>query len=171
MTENLPAELSPQKVAAKNRSEPRRITGKLRIAVEAMVWEGLKRKDAASKSAMTDHGLRSALRKPHVLAFYRRELAALREGERARNVHRLVELREQDENRNAAVKAIQVLEMTDPEIMRRAGESTSPGIVIRIIEPAAQPLPLNPKTIVIEHEPTPSGTRNRELDNEDDDTE
>ena len=164
MIEKLPAVLSPQKVAADNRSAPRRVTGKLRIAVEAMVWEGLKRPDAAGRAGMTDHGLRSAMRKGHVLAYYRRELGALREGERARNVHRLVELREQDENRNAAVKAIQVLEMTDPEAVRRVGDGTSPGIVIRIIQPAAQPLPPNPKEIgevtgvgirIIEHEPVP----------------
>jgi hypothetical protein len=155
MTENLPAEPTPQAIAAQDRSEPRRVTGKLKAAIDRMVWFGDKRADAATAACMSDHGLRSALRKPHVLAFYRRELGALREGERARNVHRLVELREQDENRNAAVKAIQVLEMTDPEIMRRGGDGTSPGIVIRIITPAAQPLSPNPKEIVIEHEPSP----------------
>ena len=160
MTEKLPAELSPQKVAADNRSAPRRVTGKLRIAVEAMVWEGSKRKDAAARAGMTDHGLRSAMRKGHVLAYYRRELGALREGERARNVHRLVELRDQDENRNAAVKAVQVLEQTDPEAVRRAGDGTSPGIVIRIITPAAAPLPPGPRVVgpvvqIIENDPAP----------------
>jgi len=171
MTENLPAEPTRQAIEAKGRTAPGRVTGKLKAAIDRMVWFGDKRADAATAAGLTDHGLRSALRKPHVLAFYRRELGALREGERARNVHRLVELREQDENRNAAVKAIQVLEMTDPEAVRRVGEGTSPGIVIRIITPAAQPLPPNPKEIVIEHEPTPSGTRSRELDSEDDDAE
>src|ERR1035441_1202655 len=160
MNKNLPAEPTPQKIAAQDRSAPRRVTGKLRIAVEAMVWEGSKRKDAAARAGMTDHGLRSAMRKGHVLAYYRRELGALREGERARNVHRLVELREQDENRNAAVKAIQVLEMTDPEAVRRVGDGTSPGIVIRIITPAAAPLPPGPRVVgpvvqIIEHEPSP----------------
>ena len=164
MTENLPAEPTRQAIEAKGRTAPGRVTGKLKAAIDRMVWFGDKRADAATAAGLTDHGLRSALRKPHVLAFYRRELGALREGERARNVHRLVELREQDENRNAAVKAIQVLEMTDPEAVRRVGDGTSPGIVIRIIQPAAQPLPPNPKEIgevtgvgirIIEHEPVP----------------
>jgi hypothetical protein len=160
MTKNLPAAPSPQKLAATNRSDRKRVTGKLKIAVEAMVWEGLKRPDAAGRAEMTDQGLRAAMRKGHVLAYYRRELGALREGERARNVHRLVELRDQDENRNAAVKAVQVLEQTDPEAVRRAGDGTSPGIVIRIITPAAQPLPPDPRGVgpvvqIIENEPVP----------------
>jgi len=110
MTENLPAETTAQKLAAQDRSAPRRVTGKLKIAIERMVWYGDKRAGAAAFADLTDHGLRSALRKPHVLGFLRSELALLREGERPRNVHRLAELREQDENRNAAVAAIKVLE-------------------------------------------------------------
>lgn len=156
MTKNLPAETTPQKIAARDRSAPRRVTGKLRIAVEAMVWEGLQRKAAAERAEMTDHGLRSAMRKPHVLGYYRAELAALREGERARNVHRLVELRDQDENRNAAVKAVQVLEMTDPALMQRQLQQTSPGIVIRILPANAEALrTVEASPIIIEHKPEP----------------
>jgi alcohol dehydrogenase class IV len=110
MTENLPAEPTRQAIAVKDRSAPGRVTGKLKTAIERMVWFGDARADAATAAGLTDHGLRTALRKPHVLAYLRSELALLREGERPRSIHRLIELREQDENRNAAVKAIQVLE-------------------------------------------------------------
>jgi hypothetical protein len=114
MTENLPAEPTPQAIAAQDRSEPRRVTGKLKAAIDRLVWFGDKRADAATAAGMTDHGLRSALRKPHVLGYLRNELALLREGERPRSIHRLAELRDQDDNRAAAVKAIQVLEqLTD----------------------------------------------------------
>src|SRR5664280_1878224 len=106
MTENLPAEPTRQAIEAKGRTAPGRVTGKLRIAIERMVWYGDKRAAAAAFAGLTDHGLRSALRKGHVLGFLRSELALLKENERPRNVHRLAELREQDDNRNAAVAAI-----------------------------------------------------------------
>jgi len=114
MTENLPTEPTRQAIAVKDRSAPGRTTGKLKIAIDRMVWFGDRRADAATAAGLTDHGLRTALRKRHVLTYLRTELALLREGERPRSLHRLVELRDQDENRNAAVKAIQVLEeLTD----------------------------------------------------------
>jgi hypothetical protein len=114
MTENLPAEPTRQAIEAKGRTAPGRVTGKLKIAIERLVWFGDRRADAATAAGLTDHGLRSALRKPHVLGYLRSELALLREGERPRNVHRLAALRDQDENRNAAVAAIKVLEqLTD----------------------------------------------------------
>ena len=67
MTENLPAEPTRQAIEAKGRAAPGRVTGKLKIAIERLVWFGDKRADAATAAGLTDHGLRSALRKPHVL--------------------------------------------------------------------------------------------------------
>ena len=42
-----------------------------------MVWENLRRKDAAEKAGLADAPLRLAFRKPHVMAYYHAELAAL----------------------------------------------------------------------------------------------
>src|SRR6185437_11537377 len=102
MTENLPTAPTRQSLAVKERSAAGRVTGKLKIAIDRMVWFGDKRAVAAETAGLSDHGLRSALRKPHVLGYLRSELTLLREGERPRNVHRLAELRDQDDNRNAA---------------------------------------------------------------------
>src|SRR5690242_3917913 len=91
MSENpLPTKLpTRQAKAVEGRSKRLRVTGKLRMAIEAMIWEGLPRKEAAEKAGLADSSLRFALRKAHVLAHHNAELAALRTSLRARNVHRL----------------------------------------------------------------------------------
>src|SRR5665213_1505175 len=98
MTKITPTGPTRQARAVKERSERGRVTGKLKTAIDRMVWFGDKRLDAATAAALSDHGVRTALRKPHVLAYLRSELALLREGERPRNLHRLAALRDQDDN-------------------------------------------------------------------------
>src|SRR5258708_37862722 len=78
-----------QAAAIPGRSRRGAVTGKLKTALDLMVWDNLKRKEAAEKAGLADASLRFAFRKPHVMAYYRAELAALRENLRARNIHRL----------------------------------------------------------------------------------
>ena len=129
-----------QSIAAQNRSLPGRVTGKLYKAIEAMVWEGASRKDAAKAACLSDHGLRQALRRPHVLAHYRAECEVLRTSGRAKELHRLEQLAEQDESRNAAVAAIKAAEQIGDEAASGPrGVGSSPGVVIRIVNIAATP--------------------------------
>src|SRR5262249_40548519 len=72
-----------QAIAARDRSLPGRVTGKLYRAIDAMVWAGSSRKEAAQMAGLSDHGLRQALRRPHVLAFYLSECEVLRLSGRA----------------------------------------------------------------------------------------
>jgi hypothetical protein len=125
-----------QAIAAQNRSLPGRVTGKLYKAVEAMVWEGASRKQAAQAASLTDHGLRQALRRPHVLAFYLAECEVLRTSGKAKRLHRLEELALQDENKNAAVAAIKTAEQIVDDPVKRVGAVASPGIVIRVVSVA-----------------------------------
>ena len=108
-----------QALEAVNRSAPGKVTGRLRAALLDMVWIGSRRDDAAQANGMTVHGLREALRKPHVKAFYLGELGVLRESERPKTFHRLCELRDQNSNANAAVSAAKVLEQISDEQMTR----------------------------------------------------
>jgi hypothetical protein len=137
MSEITQAEPTRQALAVKDRSARGRVTGKLKTAIDRMVWFGDKRLDAATAAALTDHGLRTALRKPHVLAYLRSELALLREGERPRNLHRLAALRDQDDNRGAAVAAIKVLEQLtdDPRAPVGITLNLQAGFVIDLSEP------------------------------------
>lgn len=142
MTENLPAGPTRQALAVKDRSQPGRVTGKLKTAIDRMVWHGDKRADAAIAAGLSDHGLRAALKKQHVKGYWNAELTALREGERPRNVHRLAELRDQDENRNAAVAAIKTLEqLTDEGVAAGRHEQRTPGMVVVIVGGPSAPTP------------------------------
>jgi hypothetical protein len=49
-----------QSIAAKDRSGKLKVTGKLKVAIDKMLYEGSRRPDAAKTAGMTDHGLRSS---------------------------------------------------------------------------------------------------------------
>jgi hypothetical protein len=139
MTE-LPA--TRQAAAIPGRSRRNAVTGKLKAALDAMVWEGLKRTEAAQKAGLADSSLRFALRKPHVLAYFRAETAALRENLRARNLHRLDNIADTSKNDMAKVASIKVLEqISDVADQHSRPSDQSPGVVIVIQQPAAVPAP------------------------------
>jgi hypothetical protein len=146
-----PEQTSRQALAAKDRSLPGRVTGRLRRAIDMMVWEAADRKTAAQAVGMSDHSVREAFRKAHVIQYYREQCEVLRESGRAKRLHRLDALASQDVNRNAAVQAIRVAEqLGDVETARGSyGPSAQPGLVIVIENKAAPPKVIGP---VIEHE-------------------
>jgi hypothetical protein len=109
-----------------------RVTGKVRTAIEAMVWEGLPRAKAAEKAGISEHGLYKALRKPPVKAFYMEQLDVLRTSERARNIHALVEVRDGTGNAMARVGAVKVLEQISDEAGSHRSSVTPPGLTIII---------------------------------------
>jgi hypothetical protein len=109
-----------------------------------MVWKGSRRDDAAKANSMSIHGLREALRKPHVKAFYLAELGVLRESERPKTFHRLCSLRDQDENKNAAVAAAKALEqISDEQLLARSSNAPSPGVTIVIRHARADDVPID----------------------------
>src|SRR5258708_17063975 len=112
MSEDLPMVpgLTRQKLAIEGRSRKGAVTGKLKHALELMVWQGAKRDDAAEKAGLASSSLRFALHKPHVLAFYRAECDALRNSLKARNLHRLDTIADDSKNdmsRGASIKALE----------------------------------------------------------------
>jgi hypothetical protein len=144
-----------QAAAIPGRSRRNAVTGKLKAALDAMVWEGLKRTEAAQNAGLADSSLRFALRKPHVLAYFRAETAALRENLRARNLHRLDNIADTSKNDMAKVASIKVLEQISDAADQhsRPGETQSPGVVIVVQQqqPAAVPAPNHgPPIITIE---------------------
>lgn len=134
MTDTSPAlPLTRQAVAVRGRSAAGRVTGKLKRALDAMVWQGSRRTDAAAAAGLADHSLRQALRKPHVKAYYLRELEVLRTSERARNILALVDVRDTAENGMARVGAVKALEALEDQPQQRSGGAQSaPGLVVVI---------------------------------------
>jgi hypothetical protein len=128
----------------------RPITRKAKDAVDAMVWLGLPRDEAAKKAGLSDHGLYKALRSPPVKAYYLSECEMLRTSGRARRIHRLEAMLEQSDNKAAVINAALALEgMGNDQASVSAQQKQSPGVVIQIINaPASQ----SPPTIELTHD-------------------
>lgn len=95
-----------------------------------MVWEGLPDNEAAVKVGITIYAVRLALKLPHVRAYYRGQLEVLRERESARNIHALVEVRDQKTNQMARVQAVKALEQLSDEQQASANTQQLPGLVV-----------------------------------------
>lgn len=124
----------PPAKTADTKSLPLKVTAKLRTAVDAMVWQGLQREDAARSAGLTPNALYAALRKPHVKAHYLSECEILRTSGRARRIHRLEEIAEATSNLNASVQAIRTLDAVDGanSSIGSNGSASMPGVTIHI---------------------------------------
>ena len=162
MAENsLPTALPTRQAAAiPGRSARNKVTGKLRTALNLMVWSGLRRAEAAEKAGLADSSLRFALRKPHVLQYYNAELAALRTSLRtslrAKNVHRLDTIADSSKNDMAKVGAIKALEVIADQADERTrpGPALLPGLQIVIVNGTASPRTIGPASLTpLPHQP------------------
>jgi hypothetical protein len=133
---------SRQALATVGGSAGARVTDKLRKAIALMVWEGHHRDEAAKTAGMLPKSLYNAFRKHHVRRHYLEQLEVLRTSERARNIHALVQVRDQEENKMAVVQAVKALEqMNDNEAAVGIGQPRTPGFVIVIANKAWQSEP------------------------------
>jgi hypothetical protein len=142
MPDDLPTVTTRQAAAIEGRSGRLKVTGKLRVALDLMVWSGKPRAEAAAEAGMADSSLRFSLRKPHVLAHYNGELAALRTSLRARNVHRLDGIADSSGNDMAKVSAIKAMEALadQADATAKPGLQQAPGMVIIINNGSATPV-------------------------------
>jgi hypothetical protein len=128
------------------------LTKAVRIAIDALMFDRCSREDACKRAGFTERALYLALAKPEVATYWNAQLQVLRQGERARNLHRLAELREQTSNPAAAVRAIQALEPSDDQAGRYGfTPGHSAGLVIQIVQRSPDPVKVAP---VIEHDPS-----------------
>jgi hypothetical protein len=149
-----------QQLAAQGRSAPGKVTGKLKVAIELMVWRGDKRAAAAQAAGLQDRSLCVALSRPHVKGYYLHQLEVLRTSERARNIHTLAEVRDQTANQMARVNAVKALEQISDEPGSVGGALRQAGIVI-IVGAAPELMshqPHNEAKPLIEHGPVRHGT-------------
>ena len=121
------------------RRRPRGLTLAIRAAIDAMVYERRSRAEACQIAGIAERSLYLALEKPEVAQYWNRTIEMLRTGERARNLQRLLELRDQDVNMNAAVKATVVLIEHDPDSGAPLRPDMQPGIQIVVNEAPAHP--------------------------------
>jgi hypothetical protein len=152
-----------QAAAIEGRSRRGAVTGKLKAAIDLMVWEGLKRADAAAKAGLADASLRFAFRKPHVLQYHAAELAALRTSVRARNVHRLDGIADTSKNDMARVAAVKAMEniADQADEKQRPGAQLLPGLQIVIVNGTTAPKVIGPEPF-----PAPAALPMRTIDHE-----
>lgn len=147
----------PQQVTDKPKRELK-VTRVVKAAIDAMVWQGMKREDAAQAAGMKDNSLYVALRRPEVKAYYLDQCEVLRTSGKARRIHRLEQMVEQDDNKAAVVNAVLALErLGDSQLNGNAGQSVTPGVVIQIIGNASvQSVPdtrlTQPEPLIIEND-------------------
>ena len=127
--------LTRQQRAAIGRTERGKVTGRLKRALDAMVWNGMKRRDAATSAGLQEQSLYVALTRPHVRAYYLRQLDVLRTSERARNIHALVGIRDDERNQMARVQAVRTLEQIADDNAGPRSAGSSPGLTIVVVSP------------------------------------
>jgi hypothetical protein len=169
MTDDKP--ITRQAIAAKERSGKLTVSGKLKVALDHMLFAAASRPESAKLAGMTDHSLRTALRKPHVRAYYNAGLEVLRTSERARNIAAMARVRDTSDNGVAVVTAAKALEqLAEPNGPGGIGGGRGgarAGYVIRLDddEPAGvvimiTPRPERPQTpgVTIDVTPNEDGT-------------
>ena len=133
MTNETLAPATRQAIAIKDRSQALTVTGKLKTAIDIMIWQGLPRRDAAASAGLKDHSLQVALRKPHVLAYFNAEMTSLRTSLRPRTIHRLDGIADNSRNDQAKVAALRTLEaISDRDDGTSRPSSATPGVTIII---------------------------------------
>src|SRR5260370_2351705 len=109
-TEKPMQELTTQQRAAVGKSARNGVSGRLKTALDDMTWNGTAWEDAARKANLTVRAMRLALKRPHVLKYLRAERGVLLATASGQNLKALATLRDQTENRAAAVQAARTLE-------------------------------------------------------------
>lgn len=125
---------SPQKRAAQGRTQRLKVTGKLQLACDAMVFDGLTFQAAAAKAGLTARAMRYALSRPHVLAYVRGQRHVLLTSMTGSNILTLADVRDQVDNQMARVQAVKALEqLADEQAGGRSSASiATPGLVVVI---------------------------------------
>jgi hypothetical protein len=112
--------------------KPLKVTGKVSALLDMMIETGKRYPEAAPLVGMHVRAARKALDQQHVLNELRRRKQVFRASISSGNILRLAELRDQDDNKMAAIGAIKVLEQIDDDPASNATRNHAPGVVIVI---------------------------------------
>lgn len=128
------AQPSRQTISARTASAPGKVTGKLAVAIDIMIEDGEHWNKAAVKAGLTVRAMRLALNRPHVVSYLKAKREVFRVHASTANIHRLVQMRDQDENKMAAVTAIKALEQIGESEQVGRSASALPGLQIVIVQ-------------------------------------
>jgi alkanesulfonate monooxygenase SsuD/methylene tetrahydromethanopterin reductase-like flavin-dependent oxidoreductase (luciferase family) len=112
---NLPAARTDDATAGDEAALPEEVdtigvTGKIRVAIEAMIFAGKTTKEAAEIAEMPVKSLYTMLGQSRYAQAYTRALEVRRTAERSRNVHVAAQIRDDGRNEQARIAAMRFLE-------------------------------------------------------------
>ena len=128
---------SPSGKKPRTKAERRRVTGRLKTALDLMIYEGQAFDVAARTANLTVRSMRRALDRPYVIAYLKAQREVFRASASAANIHRLVEMRDKSGNAMAKLGAIKVLEQIDETAPNAGNRAASPGFVVVVNVPAS----------------------------------
>lgn len=139
------------------RPKPLTPTRRVKTAIAAMVFDGADRKAAAAAAGMTDHSLREALRKPHVLAYLREQKEVLRTSAGAAALRTIATLATEAKAERVKLDAAKYLDGNEKQggtsINVAVGVNVStPGYVIDLSAPQPATLNDHDANALIEHD-------------------
>lgn len=148
------------KAPLKDRDRRRDIKGKLKVALDLMVFGGDDRvalpfQEAARNANFSVQAMRKAIEKPHIQRYLREKKQVLLASICGQNPSRLAQLRDQDDNRGAAVRAAMALEQIGTAEQARPAQFTMPGFVVQILNVPASAIEARP-ALSIEHHRAPA---------------
>lgn len=131
MTDNLPdATPTARPAADQQRSRPRRVTGKLKTALDKIVHEAAEMDVAATAAGITTRAVRMALQKPWVMGYMREQKALLVQELAAGNPHHLRTLRGASPNQMVRLGAVRAIE--DIADGRRTGANVNVAVGVHV---------------------------------------
>jgi hypothetical protein len=131
-------------IAASRREPARavRLPEGVKLAIIEMVETGANFISAAKSNGLQPQTMRRWLGRAECISFLRRERARFRATICAQNEAVLAQIRDDcDGNQMARVAAIKTLEGLDQEPSRQAGDTQTPGIVLKIVNVMPSPSP------------------------------
>lgn len=137
------------------RSAPGRVTGRLKAALDAMLWENLTDNEAASKFKITVTAIRLALKRPHVARYLREQRQVLHARELGRNSQALIKIRDESANAMAQVAAVREIERIADGETQHPRTPQAPGFVIIVQQPGPAMAQPEPQIINVTPAPTP----------------
>jgi hypothetical protein len=138
-TEKPITELTQQQRAAVGRTTRNGVSGRLKSALDDMIENGTPWEEAAVKSNLTVRAMRLALKRQAAIRYLRDARRVWLSSATGQNLHALARVRDQDENRSAAVQAARSLESLASEQFGESGPiglgQSAAGFVIDLTEP------------------------------------
>jgi hypothetical protein len=115
------------------RRQPPAIRGKLKTALDSIVYDGKPWAEAAREAGLTTQAVRKALGKHHVQAYLKRERQVFRAAASGANIHHAIDVRDQKVNQTARIQAIRYLDgISEQDERTPGGQAVSPGVVVQV---------------------------------------